>query len=190
MNLLKTIAVAKLFIFGAFVAGLYGILHDQITYSISPEYFTKMKFEQFHYANFGFSKRILVAEIGFLATWWVGAFCAFFLALIAVNLWPAKQAFRRVMPGIGIILACAAATGVIFAIRGRLISASELEEWVTYSFAYGLEDLPAFVRVAFIHNGSYLGGLIGLIAAIGFLLFAKLRSKTKPAENPNPLGVG
>ena len=188
MNFPKIIAITKLFFFGAFVAGLYGVLHDQITYSISPEYFTKMKFAQFHYADFGLSKRMLVAEIGFLATWWVGAFCTFCLALIAVNLWPAKQAFRRVMPGIGIILGCAAATGIIFAIKGKLVPASELEEWVTYRFAYGLEDLPAFVQVAFIHNGSYLGGLIGLIAAIAFLLFAKLRSKTKPTEKPLVVG--
>jgi hypothetical protein len=187
MNLPKYAALAKLFIFGAIVGGLYGALHDQITYSISPEYFTKMKFAQFHYADFGLSKRFFVAEIGFLATWWVGAFCSLVLALIAVTLWPAKQAFRRVIPSIGIILATATATGIVFAIRGKLIPASELEDWVTYRYAYGLEDLPAFVQVAYIHNGSYLGGLIGLIAAIGFLIFTKLRSKTKPAVEP--LGI-
>jgi hypothetical protein len=27
-------------------------------------------------------------------------------------------------------------------------------------------DLPSFVRVAYIHNAGYLGGLIGLILAI------------------------
>jgi hypothetical protein len=39
-------------VMGALIAGAYGILHDQISYTISPEYFTKLKFEQFHYANF------------------------------------------------------------------------------------------------------------------------------------------
>ena len=29
---------------GALIAGAYGILHDQITYAISPEYFTQFKF--------------------------------------------------------------------------------------------------------------------------------------------------
>jgi len=65
---------------GAVIAGGYGILHDQITYSISPEYFTKLKFEQFRWANYGFPERVFVAEIGFLATWWVGLFCGWFLA--------------------------------------------------------------------------------------------------------------
>ena len=53
---------------GSLLAGVYGIIHDQITYSISPEYFTRLKFSQFHYADFGFPPRVFVAEIGFLAT--------------------------------------------------------------------------------------------------------------------------
>ena len=49
---------------GAVLAGLYGILHDEITYTISPEYFTRLKFYQFDYADFGLPPRVLVAEIG------------------------------------------------------------------------------------------------------------------------------
>ena len=48
---------------GALVAAVYGIVHDQITYSISPEYFTRLKFMQFHYADFGLPRRIFVAEV-------------------------------------------------------------------------------------------------------------------------------
>src|ERR1035441_9525373 len=51
----------------AVLAGLYGIAHDQLTYSISPEYFTRLKFPQFHHADFGLPARVFVAEIGFLA---------------------------------------------------------------------------------------------------------------------------
>ena len=57
---------------GSLFAGAYGVLHDQVTYSICPEYFTRLKFSQFNFANFGLSPRIFVAEIGFLATCWVG----------------------------------------------------------------------------------------------------------------------
>ena len=32
---------------GSVLAGVYGIFHDQVTYAISPEYFTKLKFDQF-----------------------------------------------------------------------------------------------------------------------------------------------
>lgn len=54
-------------------------------------------------------------------------------------------------------------------------SRADLEEWSDFAFAYGLHDLPAFVEVATIHNAGYLGGLIGLVAAVGFLLVAKRR---------------
>ena len=69
---------------GAALAGLYGIIHDQITYSISSEYFTRLKFAQFRWADFGLPARIFVAEIGFLATWWVGFFAGWFIARISV----------------------------------------------------------------------------------------------------------
>ena len=65
-------------IYGALIAGLYGIVHDQITYSISHEYFTKLKFKQFWYADFGLGDRFYVGTIGFLATWWVGFFVGWY----------------------------------------------------------------------------------------------------------------
>jgi hypothetical protein len=34
-------------IVSALLAGVYGIVHDQLTYSISHEYFTKFKYVQF-----------------------------------------------------------------------------------------------------------------------------------------------
>ena len=54
---------------GALLAGLYGAIHDEITYSLSEEYFTRLKFQQFRGADFGLHPCIFVAEIGFLATW-------------------------------------------------------------------------------------------------------------------------
>ena len=38
---------------GALIAGLYGVLHDQLTYSISAEYFSDFKFYQFSYLDVG-----------------------------------------------------------------------------------------------------------------------------------------
>ena len=67
---------------GALIAGIYGIIHDQITYRLSESYFTEFKFHQFasndprslFTPNFAYADRIFVAVIGFLATWWVGLF--------------------------------------------------------------------------------------------------------------------
>ena len=100
-------------VLGAFVAGFYGVLHDQITYSISPEYFTRMKFLQFHYADFGLPPRVFVAEIGFLATWWVGLIAGWFLARVAVPAFPGRSARAPILQGFAIMFASALSAALV-----------------------------------------------------------------------------
>ncbi len=51
------------------VASIYGALHDQITYSISSEYFTVYKFDQFGFQEWGNNTpRLTTALIGVLAS--------------------------------------------------------------------------------------------------------------------------
>jgi hypothetical protein len=150
---------------GAVLAGLYGVLHDQVTYSISPEYFTRLKFAQFHYADFGLPPRFFVAEIGFLATWWVGFVAAWFIARITVPAFPRAAAFRHSVRGFLIIFAFAF-TAAIVGYLLSLLHGSDYSAWGDLTSTLGVLDLPSFVRVAYIHNASYLGGLVGLVAAI------------------------
>src|SRR5690349_25000941 len=89
---------------GALVAGCFGIVHDQVTYTISPEYFTRLKFDQFHWAELGFPRRVFVGEIGFLATWWVGFFAGWALARVTVAHVEPRAMFRIALPGFAIIL--------------------------------------------------------------------------------------
>lgn len=152
---------------GAFVAGLYGIVHDQITFSISPEYFTRLKFAQFHYADFGLPPRFFVAEIGLLATWWVGFIAGWFLARMALPKWPVAEARAPILRGFGIILGCAFMASLLGFGLGLLRGPNaDYSAWQEFVEAHGIVDLPGFVRVAYIHNASYLGGLIGLILAL------------------------
>lgn len=157
---------------GACIAGLYGMFHDQVTYSISPEYFTRLKFNQFRYADFGFPPRVFVAEIGFLATWWVGFFSGWFLARIAVPAWPARVAFRRSLQAFLLIVLFALLAAVVGYMIGVFYTGSHAD-WADVCDSLGVIHIPEFVQVAYIHNSSYLGGLIGLFAAIVFLLRVK-----------------
>ncbi|HEX8575109.1 MAG TPA: hypothetical protein VF677_02340 [Flavobacterium sp.] len=75
--LFLTIMIATL------IAAVYGALHDQITYSISSEYFTVFKFDQFGFLDWGNnSPRLTTALIGILATWWVVYILVFFRACL------------------------------------------------------------------------------------------------------------
>ncbi len=150
---------------GALVAGTYGILHDQVTYTIAPEYFTRMKFDQFHFADLGWPPRVFVAEIGFLATWWVGLPAGWVLARIALPAWPQAQALRRCARGFAIIIGTAAAAGAGGYFFGLFLG-GDPAGWQEYCRVIGVEDADAFVRVAATHNASYIGGGIGLVAAV------------------------
>jgi hypothetical protein len=150
---------------GAGVAGIYGVLHDQITYTLSPEYFSRLKFHQFAHANFGLHPRFFVAEIGFLATWWMGLLSGWFVARVIESAWSKGHRGRQVRIAFSIILLSAilsGATGWGLAYGG----AYDREYWTVACQLLRVEDVPAFVKVAYIHYGSYSGGLLGLIAAI------------------------
>ena len=162
---------------GAGLAGIYGVVHDQVTYSICPEYFTHLKFSQFHYADFGLPARVFVGEIGFLATWWVGFIAGWFLARVSVPACSRAAAFRRSACGFLIMFASTLAASITGYALGRT-HGSDYSAWDSLASTLGILDLPGFVRVAYIHNASYLGGLIGLIAAI--ICLRKLKS-TRPS---------
>lgn len=169
---------------GALISGFYGILHDQITFSISHEYFTKLKFIQFGYADFGFPPRIFVSEVGFLATWWVGFISAWFLARIAVPAWPTPIAWRKCLFGFSIIFTSALVSASIGNFLG-VHHSGEYSNWQELCRILGVNDIPNFVRVAYIHNASYIGGLMGLIASIFLLSHLKKSDQSRRTDAAN-----
>lgn len=151
------------------IAGCFGILHDQITYTISPEYFTRMKFDQFRAADFGLPPRVFVAEIGFLATWWMGLIAAWFLARIALPKFGSPG--KRVMKAIAMIVAITA----VFGACGYFLGPALLDGragWAEALQEMGVTDVRFFHQVAGIHLGSYAGGLLGWIGMTAIFLKA------------------
>src|SRR3982751_6567141 len=73
MNALKKFGVFLLIVVIAmFVTGLYGIVHNQVSYTVAPEYFTKFKFRQFGFVDTPLPERVRASMVGFLASWWMG----------------------------------------------------------------------------------------------------------------------
>jgi hypothetical protein len=65
------------------------------------------------------------------------------------------------------ILAFALTASVIGYFLGLLRRSNpDFSSWEGFAINRGIRDLPNFVRVAYIHNASYLGSLVGLLAAI------------------------
>ena len=152
---------------GGGIAGLYGILHDQVTYAISPEYFTKLKFQQFRYADFGLGNRVFASTIGFLATWWVGLIGAWFLARRLIPNQPRRTAFGQICNGMICIFGFALSFGILGYVYGLWRGPhADYSSWQWALQRFDVTDHWSFVRVAYIHNAGYLGGIIGLIVAL------------------------
>src|SRR6266404_8803101 len=68
----KLLIYVLLVVLAVAVAGFYGIIHNQISYTVSPEYFTKFKFRQFGFVDMQLPERVRASMVGFLASWWMG----------------------------------------------------------------------------------------------------------------------
>lgn len=152
---------------GALVAGAYGALHDQVSYTISPEYFTKLKFEQFAWADLGGPRRLFVAEVGFLATWWVGMIAGWVLARVG-RVDPSSPSSRPVVVrAFGIILGVAVISGCVGVALGVATTrGGDVSGWREWKESLDLADVRGFAIVAWLHWASYLGGLLGLVLAV------------------------
>lgn len=162
--------MVKYMLIGALIAGGYGILHDQITYMIGPEYFHNFKFNQFAYADFGLGNRIFVGTIGFLATWWVGAIVGWILARRMIPACPREIAYRKIMRGFTIVFA----TAITFGIGGYLYGLyrgpeADYSYWHATFRAFRVVDTYHFICVGYIHNAGYLGGLLGIVLTYFFV---------------------
>lgn len=151
-----------------FVGGLYGILHDQLTYTISPEYYTKFKFYQFGLMDLGNeaifpNPRIEVSVVGFLATWWMGIPIGLILGLVGLIHVNSKLMFRTTMRAIVVTIIVAFLTGLIGLLYGKFYLAGKGVDWWLPD---NLIDRNNFIAVGSMHNFSYLGGLTGLLAGI------------------------
>lgn len=160
---------------GPLIGGLYGIIHDQLTYTISPEYYTKFKFYQFGLIDIGNeaifpNPRLEVSAVGFMATWWMGLPIGLILGLVGLTIKDNKQMFRTTLKAFVLTTIIAFITGLIGLAYGKLILAVTGVSWWLPN---NLIDKKNFIAVGSMHNFSYLGGLTGLIAGIIYILRQK-----------------
>ncbi|MEO6303002.1 MAG: hypothetical protein ABIP51_07500 [Bacteroidia bacterium] len=158
------------------IAGLYGIVHDQITYSISEEYYTKFKFFQFKLAYLGNeaifpNPRIKVMQVGFMATWWTGLIIGLLQGLVGFIHKDFKTMFKLVFKSVFIVVLITMFTGIVGFFYGKFFLTDP--DWY---FPENLLDKQSFINVGSIHNFGYLGGLLGLFAGIIFQ-FSQRKSK-------------
>jgi hypothetical protein len=154
------------------VAGAYGVLHDQITFTISNEYFTKFKYIQLGITaqEFG-GHRIAVGIIGFLATWWMGILIGAVLGFVGLLFRDAKTMHTALQKAVFIVILTAVLFAVVGFIYGKLFLAHKGVDWL---LPEDLNNKKNYIVVGTVHNFSYLGGAIGILPALMYL-FRKMK---------------
>jgi hypothetical protein len=161
------------------LAGIYGILHDQVTSSISPEYFTKFKFIQFKVAP-ALPFRMAVAMVGFYATWWTGIVIGPILGMIGFLFPDHKTMQRYIRKSFRIVCCIAIVTAFAGFLIGKFYLVHHPPHWY---YPEGLIDKNNFVIVGSIHNASYIGGLLGLITASIYLSAKGIKNSRTLSSN-------
>ena len=144
-------------------AALFGALHNQASYTLGPSYFHNFKFPQFRIAP-DTPPRLGAAWVGVQASWWMGFLVGlppFVLGWLTI---PDPARFWRA--GLTAIAAALAVT-VLAAIAGAAFGVAVVgpETAGKVGLPEGLPDKVGFLRAGMMHNASYIGGGLGILAA-------------------------
>lgn len=161
----------------AIIAGIYGAIHDQISYSFSSEYFTHFKFIQFAIPWAYETPRLGAAFVGALATWWMGVLVAVVLGLLGFIFPHPKQMAIQLTKSFVVVVVVALLTGLVGLAYGYMqVDANSVGNYMQWVWS-GVTNPVQFVRVGFMHNASYIGGATGLAAGAIYLILTKKRYK-------------
>jgi hypothetical protein len=172
MMILKKMALLPVLLAaGILLAALYGALHDQVSYAISAEYYTLFKFKQFHIAA-DLPPRIGAAVVGILATWWMGLVIGIPLSLCGLIhvKWQTMLEATLKAYGVALVVAfIAGASGIIYGIFGQPPPADRIA--------------ANFEIAGWMHNFSYLGGVLGILLGIGYQIYRRVRMHRKTGDD-------
>jgi hypothetical protein len=173
----KILVYVLIVVLAVLVAGLYGVVHDQISYTVAPEYFTKFKFRQFGFADTPLPGRVRAGMVGFLASWWMGIPIGLLVGaagfihrgyrqMLRVSLWSLLVAVGfTLLFGLG---------GLIYGyIQTAHIDLAEYRQWFIPD---DLTDLRRYLCAGYMHNSSYLGGVLAILVAWAFHVIVKMRT--------------
>jgi len=178
----KFLVFLLIIIIAPIIGGFYGIVHDQITYTISPEYFTKFKFYQFGLMTEGneaiFSNpRLQVAIVGWRATWWMGIPIGLILGFEGFGSINAKSMLRITIESLCLNVLVVFIVGLLGLFYGYFILKNQpIENFASWYIPTNVTNPRTFINVSAIHNFSYVGGVLGLIIAIVYSTFQRRKT--------------
>ena len=169
----KIFAYVVFIFISTIVASTYGVIHDQISYTLSEEYFTKFKFLQFNLPWAYAQPRIGAACVGALASWWMGTILSSLLGVYGFFFPNWQKMLSALIEALVVVIFVSVLSGVLGLAYGYLkINADTYVMYENYVWG-GVTNPVQFLRVGFMHNSSYVGGFTGFLFGVVYLHFAK-----------------
>jgi hypothetical protein len=176
----KFFVFAFLVLFAILLSGLYGIIHDQISYTVSPEYFTKFKFQQFGLDGMTLPNRVQAGIVGFLASWWMGIPIGLLVGGSGFIHSGHQRMLKVSLMAFGLVIAITLLFGMCGLLYGyyetRTINLANYRGWF---IPKDVVNLRRFLCVGYMHNASYLGGTLSIFIAYIFQVFIRIKDATR-----------
>ena len=175
---MKLVLVPVLLLLACLFAGTYGAVHNQISYTVSPEYFTEFKFDQFGILR-SIPPRIGAAMVGWHAAWWMGILIGGVLIPLGLMIPGNAAYFWAMIRTFGVVAATTLLFGLL-ALGAAFILVDPDAVGQISRYDNEIVDDVAFARAGTMHNFSYLGGVVGILAGGCYLFWLRkqIRNQT------------
>lgn len=154
----------------ALAAAIFGAVHNQLSFTVGPDYFYEIKFRQFGIAE-ALPDRVGAAIVGVLASWWMGVLVglpAFFFGLFAVPV--ARAYFAAGIGAIGFVILLTTSFAALGLFAGVLLTGNPILDFIPIPPGAEPADIQ---RAGLMHDASYLGGAVGAIVAFWPMIRAR-----------------
>lgn len=183
---MRILLAVGLTLLACLLAGLYGAAHNQISYTVSPEYFTRFKFAQFRIPS-GTPERLGAAIVGWRAAYRMGTLVALFTVTPALLAPGVRGMTIAALRGMAIATGVTLAVGLL-ALAVAFVVIDETNVGDVRRFGDRIGDAVPFWRAGAMHNFSYLGGALGsLVGCVATVRSARRLSRSaSPEDDENP----
>ena len=143
------------------LASLFGAINSQISYSISPEFFTKSMFPRFGFVEYGLdTPRLTAAIIGIWSTWWFGLLIGIIYSISSFSKVNSKSMWVYILNASLKTFAFVIVSGILGFLFGRLFLKNVSINW---GFSGTQEQLKNFATVGYIHDFEYAGAILAIL---------------------------
>lgn len=184
MNVLKKFGIyIVIIILAVFVAGLYGIVHNQISYTVAPEYFTKFKFRQFGFVDTPLPERVRASMVGFLASWWMGIPIGLLVGAVGFIHRDWREMLLVSLWSFVVVVGFTLLFGLCGLLYGYFQTAHvNVADYQGWYIPEDVTNLRRFLCAGYMHNSSYLGGVLAIFVAWTFHVFVRMKTRSREAN--------